>query len=108
MSSCSDMDQYERPPRRESDERWLDEEDDLPQQPPMRRGALNERRSSTEGSGTQFMTFLLLGVLVVMVLAYTYLKDEPRPWEDDLKRAHRIPKHTPMGVGYTITCPGPG
>lgn len=81
------MDHHERAPQRESDERWLDEEDDLPQQPPMRRGAVNERRSGTEGRGTQFMTFLLLGVLVVMVLAYTYLKDEPRPWEDDLKRA---------------------
>ncbi|RBP47434.1 hypothetical protein DES53_101231 [Roseimicrobium gellanilyticum] len=81
------MDHHEQPPRREPHERWLDEEDDLPQPPPMRRGGLNERRSETVRRSTQVMTFLLLGVLVLMVLAYTYLKDEPRPWEDDLKRS---------------------
>ncbi len=53
----------------------------------MRRGGVNEYRSRAQGGGgTQVMTWLLLGVLVVMVLAYTYLKDEPRPWEEDLRR----------------------
>jgi hypothetical protein len=82
------MDHHEQSPRRDPHDQWLDEEedDDLPQPPAMRRGGYNERRSSAAQRGTQMMTFLLLGVLVVMVLAYTYLKDESRPWEDDLKR----------------------
>lgn len=101
------MDHHEQPPRRESHEQWLDEEDDLPEQPPMRRGVVNERRSSAGGRATQLMTFLLLGVLVVMVLAYTYLKDEPRPWEDDLKRPALTEKtpdlSAPSRMKYMLT-----
>jgi hypothetical protein len=101
------MEHHEQSPRRESHERWLDEEDDLSQQPPADRGVVKEWRSSAEGRGTQFMTFLLLGVLVVMVLAYTYLKDEQRPWEDDLKRPALTEKtpdlSAPSRMKYMLT-----
>ena len=81
------MDSHEQRPRREPQDDWMEEDDDLPPPPGMRRGGVNEYRSRAQGGGgTQVMTWLLLGVLVVMVLAYTYLKDEPRPWEEDLRR----------------------
>ena len=62
------MERDEQSPRRESHEQWLDEEEELLEQPPMRRGVVNERRSDVGGRGTQFMTLMLLGVLVVTVL----------------------------------------
>lgn len=79
------MDREEPPRQQESRESW--NEGDEPAVPTLRRGGVNERRGMVRPRrSTQFMTLLLLAFMVVMVLAYTYLKDEPVPWEGDLMR----------------------
>ncbi len=78
------MERDEPPPQQDSRELWFEDDERLPALP--RGGGVNERRPRRTSRGTKVMTVLLLGLLVLMILAYTYLKDESLPWEEDLKR----------------------
>lgn len=80
----------ERDPRkRRPERRWFDEEEEPAPQP---RGASNSRRGAphlppqSEAESTNFSHWFLLAILVVLVLTYTYLKDEPMPREEGLRR----------------------
>jgi hypothetical protein len=70
--------------------RWFDEEGQGPPTPPPR-GLSNTRRApdapkESETRSWNLFNWLLLAILVVLVLSYTYLKDEPMPWEEGLRR----------------------
>lgn len=73
------------PRPRKNEPRWFDDEG-LPAPPP--RGASNARRppSPPPSSATNVVNWLLLAVLLVLVLAFTYLKDSDLPWEEGLRR----------------------
>jgi hypothetical protein len=50
-------------------------------------GVSNSRRQTLRGSRpNSLMKWLLLAVMLVLVLTYTYLKDVPPPWEEGLRR----------------------
>src|SRR5688572_28376199 len=54
--------------------------------PPVRRVS-NSRRLTPYGSRpNSLMKWLLLAIMLVLVLTYTYLKDVPPPWEEGLRR----------------------
>lgn len=71
------------PKQRRPGKRWFDAED-VPPPPP--RGSSNARRSAPAARPENFLHWMLLAVLLLLVLTFTYLKDEAIPWEDDLKR----------------------
>jgi hypothetical protein len=79
------MDDRDPRPPRSSERRWFDEEGQ-PAPPP--RGLSNSRRDPrlNRPSSIQLFHWFLLAILLVLVLAYTYLKDEPLPWEEGLRR----------------------
>jgi hypothetical protein len=73
------------PKQRKPERRWFDEEG-RPAPPP--RGVSNARRLPPLPAPrpANFLNWLLLAVLLVLVLAFTYLKDDAMPWEEGLKR----------------------
>lgn len=76
----------ERDPRQRSPERrWFDDEGQ-PAPPP--RGVSNARRGAPlpPAQSANFFHWFLLAVLLVLILAFTFLKDEPMPWEEGLRR----------------------
>src|SRR6187402_1516110 len=54
---------------------------------PSVRGVPNSRRLTARGDRpNSLMKWLLLAIMLVLVLTYTYLKDVPAPWEEGLRR----------------------
>jgi hypothetical protein len=66
-------------------DRWFDESGEPA---PLPRGASNARRiaPASEARPSNLLMWFLLAIMLVLVLAYTYLKDAPLPWEEGLRR----------------------
>jgi hypothetical protein len=69
-----------RPPKKSA--AWWDEDQPLPQPEPKPGNEAGVRRADWKPPG--WMTFSLIVLLVVLVGAVTYLRDEKPPWEVDL------------------------
>ncbi|MFZ4764411.1 MAG: hypothetical protein ACOYMN_05610 [Roseimicrobium sp.] len=75
-----------RDPMREPRQRWFDD-DALPE--PSARVERNHRRPppAPRWSPPLLLNWVLFCQVVLVVLLYSYLKDDPLPWEGDIRRA---------------------